>query len=43
MGVEKTFTQDIWTEQEYLEAIESLYEELERRLSEISHEKRIIR
>lgn len=43
LGVERTFSQDIRTEQECLEAIESLYEELERRFSKITHEKRIIR
>lgn len=43
LGVERTFTQDIRTEQECIEAIESLYDELVRRFSKIAHDKRIIR
>ncbi|CDU01600.1 DNA polymerase IV [Vibrio coralliirubri] len=43
LGVERTFAQDILTEQECLEAIELLYEELEKRFGKIAHEKKIIR
>ncbi len=43
LGVERTFAQDILTESECLEVIESLYDELVRRFSKVSHDKRIIR
>ncbi|PNI00715.1 DNA polymerase IV [Vibrio diazotrophicus] len=43
LGVERTFAQDIQTEQECIEAIEFLYQELERRFNNIAHENTIIR
>lgn len=43
LGVERTFAQDIRTESECLDAIESLHDELVRRFSKIAHDKIIIR